>query len=149
VQLIELDLEFLDGICGDGQGEGTTVASEELVEGACEAIIIEGGDLFGGKPQALGIVARGPGSDAVEGFAGEQEILEEDHQGLGRGEATPAILRGQIVAEEVFQPQASQQAIEDGEESELVGVEGPSGRSGGVAQERGLERRAWHRWDSY
>ena len=34
VQLVELDVEFLDGMSGDGQGEGTTVAAEELVQGS-------------------------------------------------------------------------------------------------------------------
>jgi hypothetical protein len=83
-------------------------------------------------------------SHAVEGFAGEQEILEENHQGLRRSDAGPAILRGQIVAEEVFQSQASQQAIEDGEQSELVGVEGPTKGLGGVAQWWGLGEGSRH-----
>ena len=149
MELVELDLEFLDGMSSDRQGEGTTVAAEELVEGACEAIVIEGGDLLGYKPQGLGVDSSGPGRGAVEGLAGEEEILEEDHQGLRRGEACPAVLRRQIVAEEGLQSQAAEQAVDDGQQPELMGVDGPSGGLGGVARGWGLPGRAWHGCDSW
>jgi len=144
VQFIQLDLEFLDRMSGDGQGEGTAVAAEELVEGASEAIIIEGGDLLGFESQGGGIVASGPVGGAREGFAGEEEVFEQDDQGLRRGDARAAILGGQVVAEEVFQSQAHEQTIEDRQQSELVGVEGATGGPGGVAQWRGLGAWSWH-----
>jgi hypothetical protein len=144
VQLIEPDPGFLDGMGSDRQGEGTAVAAEELIEGACEAIVIEGGDLLGCESQGAGIDSSGPGGGAVEGLAGEQEVLEQDHQDLRRGEARPAILRGQIVAEGMLQSQAREQAVDDGQQPELIGVDGPSGGLGGVARGRGLPWWAWH-----
>src|SRR5271156_866095 len=129
---------------GDGQGEGTAVAPEELVQSAREAIIIEGGDLLGVESQGGGIVASGPVGGAIEGFAGEEEVFEQDDQGLRRGDARAAILGGQVVAEEVFQSQAHEQTIEDRQQSELVGVEGATGGPGGVAQWRGLGAWSWH-----
>ena len=47
MQFVELDVEFGDGLCGDGQGEGTTVTAEELVQTAADAVIIERGELLG------------------------------------------------------------------------------------------------------
>ena len=144
MQLVELDLEFLDGMSGDDQGEGTTVAAEELVQGASETIIIECGDLLRVESQGGGVVASGPVGHAIEGIAAEEEVLEQDHQGLRRGDARTAILRGQVVAEEVFQSQAHEQSIEDRQQSELVGVESPPSGPGGVAQWRGLGAWSWH-----
>ena len=102
MQFVELDVEFGDGMCGDGQGEGTTVAAEELVQTAADAVIIEGGELLGHESQGRGIAAAAQWAHAVEGFAGEQQVLEEDHQGLRRGDPRPAIFRGQIITEERF-----------------------------------------------
>ena len=75
MQFVQLDVEFGDGLRGDGQGEGTTVAAEELVQTAADAVIIEGGDLLWCQSQRRRIAASGPLGHAVEGFAGEQQVL--------------------------------------------------------------------------
>src|SRR5262249_34354867 len=67
VQFVQLDVEFGDGLSGDGQGEGTTVAAEELVQAAADAVIIERGELLGCQSQRRRIAASGPLRYAVEG----------------------------------------------------------------------------------
>src|SRR5262249_48340306 len=57
-------------------------------------VIIEGGEQLGRPSQGRRVAARGPLRYAVEGFAGEQQVLEKDHQSLCRGEPRSPILRG-------------------------------------------------------
>ena len=54
-----------------------------------------------------------PLADAVEGLAGDQEVLEQDEQGRGGGDAGAAILAGQMVAEELVEAEPAQEALED------------------------------------
>jgi hypothetical protein len=82
------------------KGEGTRVTAEELVQTAADAAIVEGSELLGRLPQRCGIAASGPLRYAVEGFAGQQQVLEEDKQSLCRGDPRSPILRGQIVTED-------------------------------------------------
>src|SRR5262249_59029800 len=60
MQLVQLDVEFGDSPSGDGQGEGTTVAAEELVQTAADTVVIERGDLLGCQSQRRRIAASGP-----------------------------------------------------------------------------------------
>ncbi len=54
VQLFERDREFADGMCSDGQGEGTTVAAEELVQGSAKRSSLREAICWGSRPKAAG-----------------------------------------------------------------------------------------------
>ena len=78
VQLVELDGEFTDGMDDDGQGQGGDVGVEEAIEAAADAIVIERGQLVRSQAQELRDVPRRPLADAVEGLAGDEEVLEQE-----------------------------------------------------------------------
>jgi hypothetical protein len=77
VQLVEIDAELTDGMDDDGQGEGGDVGVEEAVEAAADAVVVERGELGGAEAEELGDMACGPLAQAVEGLAGDEEILEQ------------------------------------------------------------------------
>ena len=119
------------------EGEGTVVVLEQSVEAPSHAIVIERSDLPLGDPEQVGDVPRRPFADAVERLAGQEEVLEQDQETGGRIDAASAVLRGQIRAEELRESQAFEDAIEDREQSDAVGVEVVSGRFGAMADPGG------------
>lgn len=68
-------------------------------------------------------MACGPLAHSVEWLAGKEKISEQDEESGGGIDAAASIGAGEIVAKEVFESQASEDAIEDGEESDAVGEE--------------------------
>jgi hypothetical protein len=70
-----------------------------------------------------------PLSDAVEWFAAEEQILEQDQESGGGIDPAAAIGAGQIVAEGLFESQSFEDAIDDGEQTDAVGEELVSGRA--------------------
>jgi len=133
VQLVEPHAELRDGVCRDRQGEGTTVVLEEAVEAPSDAIVIERGDLPLGEPDFVGVVSSGPLADAVEGLAGQEEVLEQDQEPFGRIDAAASVLRGQIGAEGLLESQPSEDAIDDRQQADAVGVEIVAGGFGVMA----------------
>jgi hypothetical protein len=86
-----------------------------------------------GEPEQVGDVPRRPLADAVKRLAGQEQVLEQDQETGGRIDAAAAVLGGQIRAEELRESQAFEDAIEDREQSDAVGVEVMSGRIGAMA----------------
>ena len=109
------------------------VVLEQSVEAPSHAIVIERSDLPLGEPEQVGDVPRRPLADAVERLAGQEQVLEQDQETGGRIDAASAVLRGQIRAEKLRESQAFEDAIEDREQSDAVGVEVVSGRFGAMA----------------
>ena len=143
MQLVELDGELADGVGDDGEGQRGDVGVEEAVEAAADAIVVERGELVGGQAEQLGGVPRGPLADAVEGLAGDQEVLEQEQQSGGGGDAAAAILARQVVAEERLEAEPLEEAVEDRQGADGGGVEGPAGGAGDPAgPERGRILRA-------
>ena len=68
-----------------------------------------------------------PLAHAVEWLAGEEEVSEQDKESGGGIDAAASIGAGEIVAEDVFESQALEDAVDDGEESDAVGEELVSG----------------------
>ena len=87
-----VDGELADGVGHDGQGQRGDVGVEEAVEAAADAVVVERGQLRRGQPEQLGDVPGGPLADAVEGLAGDQEVLEQDQQAGGGGDAGAPVL---------------------------------------------------------
>jgi hypothetical protein len=104
VQLVESHAELGDGVSRDRQGERTVVVLEQSVEAPSDAIVIERGDLPLGEAEQAGDVPRRPLADAVEGLAGEQQVLEQDQEADGRIDVASSVLGRQIGAEELFEP---------------------------------------------
>ena len=76
---------------------------------------------------------RGPLADAVEGLAGDQEVLEQEQQPGGGGDAGAAVLAGEVVAEESLEAEPVEEPIEDRQGADGVGVEGAAGGAGDPA----------------
>jgi hypothetical protein len=53
-------------------------------------------------------------ADAVEGLAGDQEVLEQEQQPGGRGDAGPPVLAGEVVLEDGLEAEPLEEAVEDG-----------------------------------
>ena len=124
VQLVEFDAELADGVGDDGEGEGGDVGVEEAVEAAADAVVVERGELFGGQAEESGDVARGPLADAVEGLAGDEEVLEQEQQPGGGGDARAAVLAREVVAEDRLEAESVEEAVEDRQGGDGVRVEG-------------------------
>jgi hypothetical protein len=97
----------------DGQGEGGDVGVEEAVEAAADAVVVERGELCGGQSEVFGGVPRGPLAEAVEGLAGDQEVLEQEQQPGGGGDARPAALAREVVAEDRRESETIEESVED------------------------------------
>ena len=113
MQLVEIDGELADGVDDDGQGEGGDVGVEEAVEAAADAVVVERGELGGGQAEEFGDMPRGPLAEAVEGLAGDQEVLEQEQQPGGRGDARSPVLAREMVAEDRLESEAVEEAVED------------------------------------
>ena len=133
VQLVEIDGELPDRVDDDGQGQGRDVGIEESVEAAADAIVVERGRLFGAQAQQIGDVPRGPLADAVEGLAGDEEVLEQEQEPGGGGDAAAAVLARQVVTEERLEAEAVEEAVEDRQDTDGGGVEGMAGGAGDAA----------------
>jgi hypothetical protein len=55
----------------------------------------------------------GPLTDAVEGLAGDEQVPDRDEQGGGGGDARPADLTREVVAEGLVEAEPLEEAIED------------------------------------
>lgn len=121
--MVEFDAKLSDGVSRDGQGEGTVVVLEEPVEAASDAVVIERVDLWLGESEQAWYVLRRPLADAVEGLAGEEQVFEQDHESEGGIDAASSVLWREIGAEELFEAEAFDDAIEDRKQPDTVGVE--------------------------
>jgi hypothetical protein len=79
--------------------------------------------LLGGKPETFGGMPCGPLADAVEGLAAEEQVLEQDQQGSGRGDAAPPVFGGEVVAEELLESEPAKESIEDRQGGDAPGVQ--------------------------
>ena len=141
VQLVEIDGELPHRMNDDGQGQGGDVGIEESVEATADAIVVEGGQLGGAQAEALGDVPRRPLADAIEGLAGDEEVLEQEQEPGGRGDAAAPVLARQVVTEERLEAEAVEEAVEDRQDTDGGRVEGMAGGAGDAA---GPQR--WRGW---
>jgi hypothetical protein len=141
VQLVQLDAELAHGVGHDGQGERGDVGVEEAIEGAAGAVVVQRGQLPGGQPQQPRVVPRGPLADAVEGLAGDQEVLQQDQQGSGGADAGAAALAREVAAEELVEAEPPEEAVEDRQGGDASGGQGVAG---GVRVGAGVARGVAH-----
>jgi hypothetical protein len=97
----------------DGEGERGDVGVEEAVETTADAVVVERGHLLRGQPEECRVMAGGPLTDAIEGLAGDEQVLDQDEQGGGGGDARPAVLTREVVAKELIEAEPLEEAIED------------------------------------
>jgi hypothetical protein len=114
VQLVEIDAELAHRLADDRRGQGGDVGLDEAVEAAADAVVVERGQLSGAQAQELADVPRGPLADAVEGLAGDQQVLEQERQPGGRGDARSPVLAGEVVLEDGLEAEPLREAVEDG-----------------------------------
>jgi hypothetical protein len=130
VQLVEIDLELADGMDDDGQCEGGDVGVEEAVEAAADAVVVERAELVRAQAEESGDMAGGPFAEAVEGLAGDQEVLEHQQQPGGGRDATAAVLAREIVAEDRRESEPVEEPVEDRQGPDGGRIEGAAGGAG-------------------
>jgi hypothetical protein len=138
VQLVEIDVELADGMDDDGEGERGDIGVEEAVEAAADAIVVERGELVGAQAEEFGDMASGPLAQAVEGLAGDEEILEQQQQPGGGGDARAPVLAREVVAEDRLESESVEEPVEDRQGGDGGGAECTTGGAGNPA---GPERR--------
>lgn len=74
---------------------------------------------------------RGPLAHAVEGLTGDQQVLEQEDQPGDRGDATAAVLAREVVAEDGLEAEPVEEAVEDRQDTDGEGAEGPACGAGG------------------
>jgi hypothetical protein len=110
----------------DREGQRGDVGVEEPIEAAADAVIVEVGQVVVAQAQPPGDEPRGPLADAGERLAGDEEVLEQEEQAGGGRDLGAGGLRGEPVAEELLQAEPLEEALEDGQGADAVGVEGTS-----------------------
>jgi hypothetical protein len=133
VQLVQFDAELADGVRHGRQRQRGDVGVEEAVEAAADAVVVERRQLRRGEPEGFGGVAGGPLADAVEGLTREQEVLQQDQPGGRGGDARPAVLAGQVFAEELLAAEPPEEALQQGQRGDAAGGQGPAGGASGLA----------------
>jgi hypothetical protein len=132
VCLPQLDLKLAHGAYDEGGEQGGTVGAVEAVEAAAKAIVAEEGGLTWLEAQVRGDAAGGPPGEPVEGAACEQEVGDEDAKSDGGGDVFGApVGRREVAREERLEPQAVEEATDDGCGANVEGFEGSPVKGGG------------------
>src|SRR3712207_7386656 len=121
VQFVERDAELADRVRHNGEGERGDVGVEEAVESAADAVVVEREQLLRVQSEECGDVPGSPLADAIEGLAGDQQVLDEDQEPRGGGDAAAPILAGQVLVEEVPQAQSPEEVVEDRQRGDTPG----------------------------
>ena len=133
MQLVQRDAELADRVRHDRERQRGDVGVEEPVEAAADAVVVERRQLLRGQPEQSGGMPGGPLADAVEGLAGDQQVLDEHQQPGGGGDAAAPVLAGQVVAEELLEAEPPEEAVEDRQGGDAAGGQGLSGGVGRLA----------------
>ncbi len=120
VEFVEGHAEDTHQVLGHAQGQGGDGGIEEVIEAAAGAIVIERGDLLGGQAQEFGNVAACPCAYAVEGLAGQQDVLQQHEQGRRGGDACAGVCAGEVLAEELGEAQFLQDVVEERQRGDLT-----------------------------
>ena len=72
-----------NGVKGNSGEQAGTISAIQVIKGATKAVIVEQGELFGEKPEVFRDETGSPGGHGVQGFAGKQEITEQDTEDCG------------------------------------------------------------------
>ena len=84
-----------------GQDQRGHIGLEQPVESPSHAVVVEMADVLRHQAQDVGGVACGPFAYAVERFSGDEQIAEQDQEGLDRRELRAAVFGRQRGAQEV------------------------------------------------
>ena len=107
VQFVQGDAELLDDVRRHGQDQRGHVGQEQPVQGSSHAVVVEPADLLGRQAQGIGGMACGPFAHAVDRLAGDEQVAQQDQEGLDRRELRAAVFRRQGGAQKILQPHAA------------------------------------------
>jgi hypothetical protein len=113
VQLVERDAELLHRVRHDRQRQRGDIGVEEAIQAAADAVVVEGRQLLRGQPEQTGDVPGGPLADAIEGLAGDEQVLDEHQEPRGCGDPGSPVLVGQVIAERILEAKPPEEVIED------------------------------------
>jgi hypothetical protein len=122
VHLLQGELKGADGAQGHGGQQTGALSPKPVVQGTPTAVVVEPSALPGKEPEVLRDEARGPGGDAIEGLAGEQEIAEQDTQDRGGWQVGRAAGQArQVTVEQAGQVEPLQEAADHRCRADLQG----------------------------
>jgi hypothetical protein len=130
VQLVQRDAELLDHVGRHGQDQRGHIGLEQPVQGPSYAVIVEPVDLLRRQVQDVGRVVRGPFAHAIDRPSRDEQIAEQDQEGLDRRELGAAIFGRQGGAEEFRQARPPQKSIEDRQGPDGLRAEAQSSLAG-------------------
>src|SRR5207342_3564298 len=84
--------------------------------------------------EEFGGVPGGPLADAVEGLAGDEQVLDEDQEPRGGGDARSPVLAGQVVAEDFLEAQPPEDVVKDRQGGDAAGGQDLAGGVGRLAR---------------
>jgi len=84
---------------------------EQSIETTADAVVVEGRQLGVVEAEDLGDVPRRPFTNAVERFAGEEDVLEQEGDAKGGIDATASISAREVGAEEFLEAHALEQQL--------------------------------------
>ena len=147
VEFVEADLELPHHLPRHGQDELRPTAVEHPVQATAQPIVLQQGQLVVVQIQHVGREGDGPLADAIDGFAGDQQIADQNQQCPSRGEFGAGIIGWQVLTQQLFELHPPQESIDDGERADLVASQSysPRFRQASRLDRRFLDR-AWARW---
>ena len=128
------DVELLDHMRSHGEDQRGHVGEKQPVQGPPHAVVVEPVDLRGRQAQQVGGVACGPFAYAVDRLPREQQVSQQDQEGLDRRELRAAIFRRQRGPQELLQPHPPHQVVEDGQGPDCIGTQCFAGRACDVSR---------------
>ena len=93
MQFVQADAELLDDVRGHGQDQRGHIGRKQPIQGPSHTVVVEQADLLRRQAQHIGGVACGPFAHAVDRLAGDQQVAQQDQQGLDRREFRAAVFR--------------------------------------------------------
>jgi hypothetical protein len=78
-------------------------------------------------------MAGGPLADAIEGLAGDEQVLDEHQEPRGGGDPGSPVLAGQVIAEDILEAKPPEDVVEDRQSGDAPGGQGLAGGAGHLA----------------
>ncbi len=123
VQFVQGDAELLDDVRCHGEDQRGHVGHKQPIQRSAHAVVVEPFDLLGGQPQRIGGVACGPFAHAIDRLPRDQEVPQQNQEGLDRREFRAAVFGRQGGGEKIPQPHAPQELVEDRQGADGVGTQ--------------------------
>ncbi len=137
MQLLQSQAERADRLPHHVQDQFRAGCLEQPIQAAAQAIVVERVESRFRQLQQVGGVAAGPIGHAIDRFARDQHVADQQQQSRGGGDDGPPVLGRQVAFEQGLQIQTFQNVIQDWHRSNGVAAERLVGGFGHLARGTG------------